>query len=114
MPNLDLIISNGMIVNGTGADPRPGSVAIEGDRIVAVDALPSGATARRIIDARGGLICPGFIDIHTHSDVSVVSHPCCASKIHQGVTTRSSGTAPASPPFRSIRCTDRTIPICCG
>jgi N-acyl-D-amino-acid deacylase len=87
MSNLDLIITNGMIVDGTGAAPRAGEVAIEGERIVAVEKLPRGAAARQIIDARGGLICPGFIDIHTHSDVSVVSHPRCASKIHQGVTT---------------------------
>lgn len=105
MPNLDLIITNGMIVDGTGAAARPGSVAIEGDRIVAVDELPSGTVARRIIDARGGLICPGFIDIHTHSDVSIVSHPCCASKIHQGVTTEVVGNCgfsafPVNPKYR--------------
>jgi N-acyl-D-aspartate/D-glutamate deacylase len=87
MPSLDLLITNGMIVDGTGTAPRPGSVAIEGDRIVAAGVLQSGTQARRVIDANGGIICPGFIDIHTHSDVSVVSHPCCASKIHQGVTT---------------------------
>ncbi|HVW70149.1 MAG TPA: amidohydrolase family protein [Steroidobacteraceae bacterium] len=87
MRNLDLIITNGTIVDGTGAPARPGGVAIADDRIVAVGELASGAAAASTIDARGGLICPGFIDIHTHSDVSVVAHPCCASKIHQGVTT---------------------------
>jgi len=105
MPNLDLIITNGMIVDGTGAASRPGSVAIEGDRIVAIGELPSGAVAGRIIDARGGLICPGFIDVHTHSDVSVISHPCCASKIHQGVTTEVVGNCgfsafPVNPKYR--------------
>ncbi len=92
MPNLDLLITNGMIVDGTGAPPFPGSVAIKGDRIIGVDNNVVGkgssdTTERYVIDARGGLICPGFIDIHTHSDVSVLSNPCCASKIHQGVTT---------------------------
>jgi len=87
MAALDLIITNGMIVDGTGAAPYPGSVAIAGDRIAAIGSQPFGAAAASVIDARGGLICPGFIDIHTHSDVSAVSHPCCASKIHQGVTT---------------------------
>jgi N-acyl-D-amino-acid deacylase len=105
MANLDLIITNGTIVDGTGALPRLGSIAIEGDRIVAVDELPPGAGARRVIDARGGLICPGFIDIHTHSDISVVSHPCCASKIHQGVTTEVVGNCgfsafPVNPDYR--------------
>jgi N-acyl-D-amino-acid deacylase len=106
MPDLDLIITNGMIVDGSGAAPRPGSVAIEGDRIVAVGELPSDAVAGSRIDARGGLICPGFIDIHTHSDVSVVSHPCCASKIHQGVTTEVVGNCgfsafPINPMYRT-------------
>lgn len=87
MANIELIITNGTIVDGTGGAPRPGAVAIEGDRIVAVGELPAGSMAGSTIDARGGLICPGFIDIHTHSDVSVVSHPCCTSKIRQGVTT---------------------------
>lgn len=87
MPNIDLIITNGSIVDGTGGAPRPGALGIAGDRIVAVGELPAGSVAASTMDARGGLICPGFIDIHTHSDVSVVSHPYCTSKIRQGVTT---------------------------
>lgn len=106
MANRDLIITNGLIVDGTGAAPRPGGVAIENDRIVAVDSLPSATPATNTIDARGGLICPGFIDIHTHSDLSVVSHPCCTSKIHQGVTTEVVGNCgfsafPVNPKYRS-------------
>ena len=66
-PAYDLVIRNGKIVDGTGNPWFRGDVAIRGDRIVAVGRVPP-ATAKREIDAKGLVVAPGFIDMHSHSD----------------------------------------------
>jgi N-acyl-D-amino-acid deacylase len=81
---LDLAIRGGRIVDGTGAAARPGDVGIAGDRIVAIGAVE--VEAARTIDAAGLLVCPGFIDMHTHSDLRVLSEPSHEAKVCQGVT----------------------------
>ncbi|MDB5460817.1 MAG: N-acyl-D-amino acid deacylase [Caulobacteraceae bacterium] len=91
----DLLIRNGHYFDDDG-ELRSGSVAIEKDRIRAVGQLPSDVGAAKIIEADGRLISPGFIDIHTHSDLSAVCHPCCESKLHQGVTTEVIGNCSLS------------------
>ncbi|SDS33845.1 N-acyl-D-amino-acid deacylase family protein [Actinopolymorpha singaporensis] len=83
---LDLLVCGGTVVDGDGGRPYPADVAIEGDRIVAVEPLP-GAAARRRIDARGHLVLPGLIDPHSHSDWSILANPEAQSTIRQGVTT---------------------------
>ena len=65
----DLIIKNGLIVDGTGTPGYRGDVAVDGDRIVAVGQVSG--TARRTLDAGGQMITPGFVDIHTHYDGQV-------------------------------------------
>ena len=85
----DLILRNGVIVDGTGAPGAPGEVAVKGDRIVAV-ALPDAlrqATADTDIDVGGKVIAPGFIDTHTHDDRFALATPDMAAKVSQGVTT---------------------------
>lgn len=69
--SFDVILSNGLIVNGTGGKAEPGSVAIVGDRIAAVGNL-TGAVARTVIDCHERVISPGFIDIHTHYDPQIL------------------------------------------
>jgi len=82
-----VLIEGGMIVDGSGGEPFPGSVLVAGDTIVAVGRETSSWEAMRV-DARDHIVAPGFIDMHTHSDVSVLSDPDCVSAIWQGITTQ--------------------------
>jgi len=88
---IDVLVVNARIVDGTGAPAREGGVAIAGGRVLEV-LDPAGATAavpraRRVIDARGRVIAPGFIDLHSHSDMPLATDGNAQSKIRQGVTT---------------------------
>jgi N-acyl-D-amino-acid deacylase len=81
----DLIITNALIVDGTGAAARPGSVAVSGSRIVAVGEVTGEAS--RTIDAGGHVVAPGFIDVHTHLDAQVIWDPMMSVSSWHGVTT---------------------------
>jgi len=83
---LDLVIKNGWIVDGSGAPGFSGEVAIRQGKIVAVDTRVS-EQARRVIDAAGQVVAPGFIDIHTHYDAQVLWDPLCTSSSWHGSTT---------------------------
>lgn len=101
---LDVLISGGWVVDGTGNPPFRADVAIEGDRIVDVGQL-AGASAERVIDAAGLHVSPGFIDGHSHSDWTALSNPTAESAIRQGVTSEvvgncGIGLAPVSPASR--------------
>lgn len=88
--NADLLLRGATVVDGTGADPFLADVAVRGDRIVAVGDLTD-VRAARVIDIEGRVLCPGFIDIHTHSDVSLLLDTAGESKVLQGVTTEVTG-----------------------
>ncbi|HLY78375.1 MAG TPA: amidohydrolase family protein, partial [Caulobacteraceae bacterium] len=81
----DLIIRGGTIVDGTGAAPFEGDVAIDGGRIVEVGEV--GGHGRREIDAKGKLVTPGFVDIHTHYDGQATWDPLLSPSCWHGVTT---------------------------
>ena len=92
---LDLKIINGRVLDGTGADGQQVDLGISGDRITALCDL-GGAEAREVIDARDRLVCPGFIDAHSHSDAYLLLEPTAPSKVYQGVTTEVVGNCGAS------------------
>ena len=81
----DLKIEGGMLVDGSGAPRRPGDVGITDGKVVALGRAPDGA--RRVIDARGKVVCPGFVDIHTHYDAQVLWDPLLTVSPWHGVTT---------------------------
>lgn len=98
----DLVIRNGVVVDGSGTSPRRADVAIEGDRIVAVGG--NILRGRREIDAEGLLVTPGFVDPHTHYDGQATWDPWLAPSSHHGVTTVAMGNcgvgfAPVAPDF---------------
>jgi N-acyl-D-amino-acid deacylase len=97
----DLLIRGGHLIDGTGAPGREADVSISAGRIVAIERR-SARPAHRAIDARGQVVAPGFIDIHTHSDFTLPLNPRAESKIRQGVTLEVVGNcgfsaAPALP-----------------
>jgi N-acyl-D-aspartate/D-glutamate deacylase len=81
----DLVIRGGHVVDGTGNPWFAADVAIRGDRIAAVGWLGN-ARGSREIDARGLVVAPGFIDLHTHSDLPLLNDGNGESKVRQGVT----------------------------
>ena len=86
--SVDLLISGGTIVDGTGAPGRVGSVVVEGERlrILAADAAQP-AHAGRTIDATGKVVAPGFIDLHSHGGLVILADGRHEPKVRQGVTT---------------------------
>jgi N-acyl-D-amino-acid deacylase len=96
----DLVIRGGHVIDGTGSEGRDADVSLRDGRIAAIG--PAAGPARRTIDARGQVVAPGLIDIHTHSDFTLPLEPRAESKIRQGVTTEVVGNcgfsaAPALP-----------------
>lgn len=82
----DLVILDGLVIDGTGSARRRADVAIQGGRIAAIGRF-SGAQARRTIDAEGRVVAPGFIDPHTHYDPQLLFDPFATSSCFHGVTS---------------------------
>jgi N-acyl-D-aspartate/D-glutamate deacylase len=85
-PAFDLLLLGGTVIDGSGVAPVRADVGITGTRIAAIGDL-SPTYARRRINASGRVVCPGFIDAHSHSDLSLLSDGRARSKVHQGVTS---------------------------
>jgi len=102
---LDIKITGGQVIDGTGAPARRADVGVTGDRITTVSDLAA-EPAGRTIDATGRTVTPGFIDMHSHSDWRLWGNRRAESKIRQGVTTEVVGNcgfspAPVSDEYRS-------------
>ena len=93
---LDLIIKNGTIIDGTNKPNFKLDIGIKNNIIQEIGILDD-IPAKKIIDASNLVVAPGFIDIHTHSDISVINDPYNESKIFQGVTTEVTGNCSYSP-----------------
>ncbi|MCK5465844.1 MAG: D-aminoacylase [Bacteroidales bacterium] len=92
----DIVIKNGLIIDGSGGPAYKKDIGIIGNTIVAIDDLKS-STADMMIDGEGLVVSPDFIDIHTHTDIQLLVNSKAESKIHQGVTTEVSGNCGDSP-----------------
>lgn len=86
----ELLLRGGVVYDGTGTPGVEADVRIAGNRIAAVGAgLP--ADGAQVIDVHGHAVAPGFIDIHSHTDIGLFAHPNAESKVRQGVTTEVAG-----------------------
>ncbi len=96
----DLLIRGGRIVDGSGNPWFQGDVAVRGERIVAVGPRRPRRKHGRSIDAKGLIVAPGFIDMHSHSDTLLLEDGHAQSKIRQGVTTDVLGEGGSAGPYK--------------
>ncbi len=94
--DFDLVIENGLLVDGTGQPARRGDVGITGQRIASLGDLKAAPAAKRL-DASACVVSPGFIDIHNHSDIALLADGRAESMIRQGVTTQVTGNCGLTP-----------------
>jgi N-acyl-D-amino-acid deacylase len=99
---LDLVLTGGLVVDGSGSPGAPADVGLQGDRIAA---LGDGLLGRETLDCTGHVVCPGFIDAHSHSDLKVLADPILPMKLCQGITLEVLGqdgisVAPVRPEHR--------------
>jgi N-acyl-D-amino-acid deacylase len=93
---LDILIQNAEIVDGTNTPRYKGNVAVEGGRIADIGSLKD-AAAKTVINATDRVVVPGFIDMHSHADLSLLVEPEAESLVHQGITTVVTGHCGMSP-----------------
>jgi N-acyl-D-amino-acid deacylase len=101
-PAYDLLIRGARAIDGTGNPWRHADVAVAKGRIAAVGNL-RGASARRVIEAPGRYLVPGFIDMHSHSDLTLLVDGNAESKIRSGVTTEVLGESTSGGPASKLK-----------
>ena len=99
MKDIDILITNGLIFDGTGSQPYEADIGVSGDRIEFINRTSEcgkqnakcGAKAGQTIDACGMAVSPGFIDTHGHSEFTLLADPSAEGKVWQGITTEING-----------------------
>ena len=104
MPH-DTVIRGGQLVDGSGAEPYAGDLAIDGDKITALGEVPG--RGRREIDAKGMMVTPGFVDLHTHLDAQIGWDPNLTPVSWHGVTTALMGNCGVT--FAPCKPTDKAL-----
>ncbi|HDJ24290.1 MAG TPA: D-aminoacylase [Candidatus Aminicenantes bacterium] len=94
--DFDWVIKGGRVIDGSGSPPRETDVGIKDGLIVEIGPI-SARRARMVCEAREMFVCPGFIDVHDHTDVQLLVDPKGESAVHQGITTLMSGNCGYSP-----------------
>ena len=84
---LDLLIRGGQIIDGTGSPGYYGAVGVQGDTVHILRGDVSQVETARVIDATGHVVCPGFIDMHSHGGLTILKEPRHEPKVRQGITT---------------------------
>jgi N-acyl-D-amino-acid deacylase len=97
-PEYDVVIRNGRIVDGTGSPWYAADLGIRGGRIAAIGRL-DGAKAKQVVEARGDVVAPGFIDMLGQSELAILADPRLPSKIFQGITTEITGEGGSPAPL---------------
>ena len=111
----DLLIENGLIVDGTGNPGFFGAVGVSDNTVSIVRGGTSNVQARNRVDAAGKVVCPGFLDLHAHSALMILSDPDHLPKVHQGVTTELLGIDGNSyAPFADVEDLHRMIQLNAG
>lgn len=82
-----VLITGGTVIDGTGAEGRPAAVRVRGDRIVEVAPGLTPAAGEDVLDARGLVVAPGFVDMHSHADRGFEAQPDVVTQVLQGITT---------------------------
>ncbi|MCP4750489.1 MAG: amidohydrolase family protein, partial [Proteobacteria bacterium] len=93
----DLLIKGASVADGTGNPRYRSDIGISGRRIAAIERNIKLSSAKKVLRAGGRVVCPGFIDTHTHDDLYLLVKPTCDDKILQGVTTVALGNCGLSP-----------------
>jgi len=96
LANVDMLIQGGTVIDGTGANGYVADVAIRNGKITAIGKL-NDVRATSTVDGRGLVVCPGFIDLHSHADRGILKHRVAENYIRQGVTTLVCGNCGGSP-----------------
>jgi N-acyl-D-aspartate/D-glutamate deacylase len=86
MPGCDTLIRNARVLDGSGTDPQTADVAVDAGIVCAIGQL-SRYVGKQIIEGNGHVLAPGFIDVHTHDDTTVIRNPQMMAKLSQGVTS---------------------------
>ncbi|MDH5646823.1 MAG: D-aminoacylase, partial [Candidatus Heimdallarchaeota archaeon] len=84
MDNFDCIIRNGIVVDGSGNLPFPADIGIIGSKIAKIGNIPD-VDSKITINASGLYVSPGFIDMHSHADFSIITNPYASNLVRQGI-----------------------------